>query len=160
MKSNIITRPIKLPANGKLAKTMSILFVGSLIIGALCLMNMYNYPPGHTRFTLQNIGRALEFVQLLLVVLLSSLQEDAYKVISFRPIVLDERQAFVRRRIFEKSYKLAFLLVFAFTYIVISSKSSILPTDTTSNDIYWLPFSFVVLMFALPPIFAAWQKDS
>ncbi|HEX8182674.1 MAG TPA: hypothetical protein VF575_03670 [Candidatus Saccharimonadales bacterium] len=160
-----LTAPIHevFPPNGKLAKTLTIMYILSLIVGIAAIIQSYNYVFFNERaIALQNTGRFMGLLQIVLLPLISGIQNDTYRAIRLKKKQLDERQIQVRRRILEKSYAFMTVVSIASLYIVVSSKDWVIQMQLRpfGNDMLWLPFYVSLLFFALPPIFAAWQKDS
>jgi hypothetical protein len=101
-------------------------------------------------------------LQIILLPLISGLQNDMYRAIRLKKQELDERQLQVRRRILERSYTFMTIISISSLYILASSKEWVIQMQQRpfGNDMFWLPLYVSLLFFALPPIFAAWQKDS
>lgn len=116
------------------------------------------------RFAFENTATGLGFAALVLTLILSTLQKDVYWFTKRKPGTLDERQTVERRAVFEKSYKLATMLLIA-SAVWISNSIDALP-QVLANDTYggvpghlrWPIYNLVIALFAIPLAVAAWKK--
>lgn len=119
-----------------------------------------NYP---IRFVYENIATITGIIGLSLTFILSSLQKNIYWATRKNNVDLDERQIQDRRYVFEKSYKIAAIIVFVTAWFFTLTVDNI-PTiisyhyNTVPGHIYWLPINLALTLFAMPLIIAAWKK--
>lgn len=148
-----------------LAKSLSLLIVGCLYVSTYAATRSLWYSPfmetWGEKYTYQNLATALSLAALMFVVLLSTMQSDMFWI-SQKGVKLDERQAQLRRVIYERSYKAALAIAIFFTLVV-----SVVAKDVSAvlannfghlpTHIYWLPFNMIVLIVAAPLILASWH---
>jgi hypothetical protein len=150
----------RLSGNGKVARALTLLYLLAFVVGVWAAIASYNYPFESAGAVLQNLARSLGIVQIVLLVIISALQKDIYWVTG--RAAMDERQVQVRKRIFERSYKVATGFVAVGALLVAANKNWIIEMQLRpfANDMLWVLFTSVLLLLALPPLFAAWEKDS
>ncbi len=141
-----------LPGNKTLARVFSV----TLIIANLLAISTVARP-GFEVYS----GVAI-LVMLLLMFILASMQENRYWWVRKKKLVIDERQEFVRRRIFELAYKIAVIYILVLLTIILFSKSylaaHILNTPVTNTSSILLIVA--IFLYSLPTLIACWQKDS
>ncbi len=150
-----------------LAKALSVVYLLVIVAATYAMIHSYGVDPTYgLNNGLQNIGRALSLGGIVIVVLISWLQKNMYWDFSKRPAGLDEREIALRRKVFERSYKLAILILAIAVYEMVTHAFWIVQNvqhsyvGTSVGDMVWAPINLVVLLIALPPIVAAWQKSS
>ncbi len=154
--------------NGRLSKSISVLILGLLSIGAYSIIKSLWMPlpmssGEQNKFFYENLGVGLSFIAIVLTLILSSLQKDIYWFSRNKKLKLDERQLQERRAVFETSYKITTGLVIAVAWAFGAYNESIvaiskLTTFSPLGHIVWLGINFVTLVVAVPMIVAAWQK--
>jgi len=99
---------------------------------------------------------------ILITLVLAIMQKSIYWVTKSKKRVFDERQLAIRRTIFEVSYKVSAFATLIFIWVLTANRPALL------SDLKPYGFSpallpmwgFVVLLFALPSLLAAWYKDA
>lgn len=108
-----------------------------------------------------NVMRIAFIVALIGAFLMSKFQGNIYGAVLSRKRQekLDERQANIRRKVLEKSYRgLTILLIFGL--FLIFNSQSVLSIDARDGDVL-IPLATVILcVLALPNLVATWEKDS
>jgi len=153
-------------ANGMAARIIASLIIGAIVVTVYSITKSLWISPWDitlNRFAYENIGGGAGFVAVLLLFILSAIQKDIYWVARGKTLQLDERQAKDRQQVFEKSYKIgAFLVLLSawFFEMKLHSLPQIISINAGSipGDIYWLPYSLALTLFALPLVIAAWRK--
>lgn len=144
------------PMNVRIVRTLSVTtsagFVAGVLFTKLSTLNTaYNQTRG--QFVFENIGTAGIFAGFLSAVLLIDMQNYMYWPLwgKFDRSNADERQLFVRQRVFEKSYRYMIVLVIVGVLLVGFQADRMQKVA---------PFLVGLLAFSLPSVIAAWQKDS
>lgn len=142
--------------NEKLEKIFSILiicgFLAGLIATKLSTLDIAYNQTG-IRFVLENVGTGGIFIGFLFSCMLTDLQKYVYWPLwgKLDRSHADERQLFVRQRVFEKSYRYMIFLVIAGVLVVGFQADRMQKVA---------PYLIGLSAFSLPSIIAAWQKDS
>lgn len=112
-------------------------------------------------FTMQNWGRALSIGAFGVLVLLASLQKNLFWDFGKRKDNLDEREVALRRKIFERSYKLAVLLTAIAFYIFLGNTNWVISNlqNPIGSDMQWFMLDFLVLLLGLPSLIGAWHDN-
>ena len=108
-----------------------------------------------------NIVRVAFFVALFLGVTIKALQKDTFDPLLSRKERenLDERQASVRRRVLEKSYRIAAIILLVVSYVALTHDGNIV-IDKSDGDLFFVFASCLLSFFVLPSIVASWEKDA
>jgi hypothetical protein len=143
-------------ANGEILKTL-----GATVLGASALSfvvtaiseNLDPFAPGTWFYFLQNTGVAMNFLAAAAGLLLVNFRQFTYWPLWNRSDKnrADEREKFVRQRVFEKAYGLN---------IIISAVILFLYSGATHRMHAVLVCILLTSIFFLPAVIAAWQKDS
>lgn len=161
---NWLNKPIISTGNDTLAKTLSVLFVAVSIIGitALIAALLEGVDGNKSSTTAWWMGQILLYVQIILAILLSHFQKNAYWWFRRGGIGMDERQEFVRRRILEKSYAAAIILIGVVLFGIIALFALLQEVSLGVIGPYLDELTGYTLfsLFALPSAIAAWQRDS
>jgi hypothetical protein len=149
-------------ANPVLLRVIGAAIVAALSIGTYAAVRAVWTPAEDGKFVYNNIANGLGCAALGLTIVLSYLQRDVYWLNHGRATKLDEREIQVRQQVFETSYKLGALLVFAAFCAVFTHRQSLLVMiqhdSSTPGNILW-PFANVVIaLFALPLLVAIYHK--
>ncbi len=116
------------------------------------------------RFVFENIATIAGLISIALTFVLSAIQKNIYWTTRKDTAGLDERQLHDRHKVFEKSYKIAALIVAALGWYLFNTLHNI-PTiisyhhGTVPGHLAWLPINLAVTLFALPLILAT-RKSS
>jgi hypothetical protein len=150
-----------------LAKTLSLLVLGLLILCVYTAIKSLWYGPlddnWGDRFVYENIATGAGFTAIVSLFFLSALQKNIFWVTGKRVAALDERQRQERYRIFEKSYRMAIIVLLLAASIFLPTIHNI-PAIMANNygavpgHLYWLPGSIILFFFALPLVLASWKK--
>ena len=97
---------------------------------------------------------------LFLTFMLSACHGEIYWVRYFKKLKMDERQAAVRRRVYEKSYIILSLLVLLTIVFVPSMINDFTQSIMSSGQLNVPVFEVIMFVYALPSIVASWQKDA
>ena len=144
------------PANSRAAKALSILTITSAFIGLLSTkISTLNITYNQTRgqFVLENIGTAAIFAAFVFAIILIDRQRYVFWPLWGRADKrqADERQLFVRQRVFEKSYR----------YVIFVILGSVLLIGFNASRMQKIaPLLVLLVAFSMPAVVAAWQKDS
>ena len=152
-----------IPANGRVAKTLTIIYAVWFYVIVTIAMNVYNPSDKHQSVSLKNtdIILGISILSWCIPAFISTLQDGDYAVFVLgggkrqRKAYmdkLDERQLQSRQRIFEKSYTLLTTLILLATFI----DSDLL--DIRRNGVFLIGFNIVMLTISLPTLVATWDK--
>lgn len=148
------------------ARVISIVIFAAVLICTYAAIKSFwfsplanNYP---VRFVYENIATVTGITSLSLTFILSSLQKNIYWATRKNYADLDERQIQDRRNVFEKSYKIAAVLVLVTAWFFTSTVDNISTIisyhyNTIPGHLYWLPINLALTLFALPLILASWK---
>lgn len=144
----------------KLSKSMAYIFIIAFFVHYYLATVSTQLTPDNGKFVYENLASLLMFVMIGLVISLSAIQKQAYWIIRPNPQVkLDERELELRKRVFEKSYKIAMvasIISFLWLRTTVVRSDAILLNSTRFSSI---AFSYLLLLFALPRLVAALQND-
>jgi len=149
------------PANAVLLQVLASVVIAVLSIGAYAAIRTLWTPADHGKFVYNNLANGLGCSAIVLITILSYLQRDVYWLNRGRVSGLDERQIKERQEVFETSYKIGAILVFAaFCAVFIHRHGLLLAVQhdsETPGNILW-PFANLVLaLFALPLLVATYK---
>lgn len=146
----------KKPANGKNAK-----FAATIASAAGLLSLFFTYlstkqslfSANTKHFVFENIATGLLFTAFVMAVALINIQKFVYWPLWSKAdrAGADERQQFVRQRVFEKAYRYILISVFV---------ASFLFNLQDHRMRLMLGWTLVLAVLSLPAVIAAWQKDS
>jgi hypothetical protein len=148
------------PSNGKLAKTLTLLYAAWLVIVINIAVNTYSnashHPVAWGLFILSIIGSFIP-------VLISVLYEGEYAVYMLGSTKaskkhlakIDERQLYARRQIFERSYALLATLAFLSAFV----GSSWVGNNMSQNGVFLIGYNVFILVLSLPSLVAVWDKS-
>ncbi len=161
-----------IPISGKTARILSLVVAVCFSLAALLVLQGSVYPLNNQRgIVLQDIGALLNIPGFIALIVTTIVQSGAYDVDFFkkksRRVKLDERQLLVRRRIYERSYNTAASIIYVVFLLVLFAGGHTTPqwiihlNQTSFIHSYVLAaMDFGIIFFALPNIYAAWEKDS
>lgn len=134
-----------------LAATTVVAVAGSYM--ATSISDHITISSGHSYFFWQNVGTAMTFIAAATGLLLVNYQKYVYFPFwnKHDKKSADERQKYVRQRVFEKAYSLN--LIASLVVVFLWSNAS----DRMHQV---LVFGLLILLLGLPAVIAAWQKDS
>jgi len=149
-----------IPAGGRIAKTLSVVYFIWLYVFVTAIVNTYSTSTHHgVSWTI--LG--LSILGSVIPAFISTLHEGIYGVQFYGAgkkrrqaylDKLDERQLQTRRQIFEKSYAvLATLTLFA-VFVGTSSFGN----NLSQNGLFALGYNVLMLVIGLPSIVATWDK--
>lgn len=151
------------------ARAISIVILAAILICTYATIKSFWFSPLADdypgRFVYENIATVAGIIGLSLTFILSSLQKNIYWATRKNHADLDERQIQDRRNVFEKSYKIAAVLVLVIAWFFTSTVDNISTIisyhhNTIPGHLYWLPINLALTLFALPLILAAWKDTS
>lgn len=144
------------PANNKEARFLAA-SVAAATIGSIGFAYLSTQQPQFTSntygYVFENIGTGLIFTSFVAATVLINMQEFVYWPFWNKSdkASADERQLFVRQRVFEKTYRYSLLVLMAAGLL----------TRLHLNRLNMFVFGGVVLaLLSLPACIAAWQRDS
>lgn len=132
------------------------------IIGFISF-RVYIPAENYTTSFLANSGLPLFYSTLLLIWMLSSLQKDIFWLFPKKIACFDERELRQRQEIFELSYRIGALILpllgIALTLKVEHITNSLVgsPQNVALGSFFGIIFTFILAMYALPLLIAAWK---
>ena len=147
----------------RVQKVLASFYIVAFAVSYFSANHSYSIFASDGKFTYENIAVAMAPVMVVILYTLSFIQKQSYWIVFGKGIKLDERQQNVRRKIFEKSYKIATILTVLLGWKVVANLSFIASITQPQNDfgmLYWLVFDVILLYIALPRLVAAFTKDS
>ena len=142
----------------KFAKIFSSILVVSFAISVIAsfMLATHDQKGSSAYATLQLVSLFATFFQIAATFAVTIPQNDMYWIKPKK--TPDERQIQVRRRVFEKSYKiLAFGTVATFYTLAYADNFTLKASDSSR---FFPFFSIMFFIYALPSVLAAWEKDS
>jgi uncharacterized membrane protein YfcA len=150
----------KIPSNGRLAKTLTVLYAVWLIIVINIAVNTYSHTNHHP------VAWGLFIVSVIgsfIPALISVLYEGEYAVFilgstkaSKKQLAkMDERQLQARRQIFERSYAILATLTFLGAFI----GSSWFGNNMSQNGVFLIGYNLFIFVISLPSLVAVWDKS-
>lgn len=118
------------------------------------------------KFVYENTATAAGITAMILTVLLSTLQKDIYWISRRKTTQFDERLIKERQEIFETSYKIGALLTVLTIILINKSVEELISTVSIINSqnipgvFFWIPFSLLIALYAMPLSIAAWKNKS
>ncbi len=151
-----------LPGNVKIyQKVLSVITVGAFITMFGAWFTRLNYEPYmSTPSQLEKMASISAITFLVSMALLSWLQSNHFKVIKSKKTKLDEREASVRARVFEQSYKTLVILGVVVMLLFSHSISELSQDPERSVHITWQAFFGLMFAITLPRIVASFQNDA
>jgi len=150
--------------NPAILRTVGSLIIAALVIGTYAAIRTEWTPIEEGKFVYNNTANGLGFAALALTVLLSYLQRDIYWLSRNKSLKLDERQIQERQQVFETSYKICAILVFAAFCVILTYRSSLIAVvqhdNTTPGNMLWPFANLVTALFALPLLVATYRKHT
>ncbi len=153
--------------HGRVAKTIGALTLATIVFGFYATVKSLLFDPADSnfsdRFIYENISAGFWLACLVLTTILSAIQKDLYWVSRKKTIALDERQLHERRAVFETSYKIGFFIIFwgaIFLNYALGSLPTIIANNggTVPGHVAYIGLYFVLMLFALPLLLAAWKR--
>lgn len=153
----------RIPANGKIAKSLVIFYIVWLYVIVTVIVNVYGSSKGHRASSETDyIILGVSFLGALVPAFISTLHEGVYGVLLYGGSKkqrqkylnnLDERQLQTRRKIFETSYAILASLTLLVAFVGVSWLGN-LPQD----GIIALGYNYLVFVVGLPSMVAVWDK--
>ena len=150
----------KIPSDGRLAKTLTVLYVVWLLIVINIAVNTYSHTNHHpVAWGLLIVSVVGSFIPALI----SVLYEGEYAVFILGNIKaskkhlakMDERQLQARRQIFERSYALLATLTFFAAFV----GSGWFGNNMSQNGVFLIGYNLFILVISLPSLVAVWDKS-